>query len=69
MSMVAMKVCMETMEWKRALTVGKAAVFVPTSYLTSILSLPIVHLTLLFLSLCTSSQVKEKGLRGTHHRK
>jgi hypothetical protein len=34
---------------------GRAAVFVPTSYPTSILSPPVVHLTLLFLSLCTSS--------------
>ncbi len=30
--------------WKRALTVGRAAVLVPTSYSTSILSPPIVHL-------------------------
>ena len=31
MSMVAMKEWVETMEWKRALTVGRAAVLVPTS--------------------------------------
>ncbi len=31
MSMVAMKEWVETMEWKRVLTVGRGAVFVPTS--------------------------------------
>jgi hypothetical protein len=35
--------------------VGRAAVLVPTSYPTSILSPPIVHLTLLFCKLWTSS--------------
>jgi hypothetical protein len=31
MSMAAMREWVETMEWKRALTVGRAAVLVPTS--------------------------------------
>ncbi len=42
-------------EGRRALTVGRVAVLVPTSYSTLILSPPIVHLTLLLLSLFTSS--------------
>ncbi len=50
---------METIEWKRALTVGRAAVLVPTSYSTSILSPPIVHLTRLFPGLGGADDKKE----------
>ncbi len=50
------------MEWNRALTVGRVAVLVPTSYSTSILSPPIVPL-LLHHPLKVSG-----GFRGAHNR-
>jgi hypothetical protein len=65
------------MEWKRAFTVGRAAVLVPTSYPTSILSPPIVQssyspfpMSMYLVPLLFHHPLKiGGGLRGTHHRK
>jgi hypothetical protein len=67
MSMMAMREWMETMEWKRAFTVGRAAVLVPTSYSPSHSPLSkSMHLVPLLLH----HPLKVSGVfRGTHDRK
>ena len=64
--MVAMREWVEIMEWKRAFTVGRAAVLVPTSYSPSHSPLSkSMHLVPLLLH---HPLKVSGGFRGTHNR-